>query len=109
ERMVTDKGEWLLYRAQVKGREAKALLAEMVSSALGKLPIPKLMRWGDKETQFVRPVHTVTMLLGSDVVDGNILGIQSDRIIRGHRFMGEAEFPIENAEQYPAILQERGR
>ncbi|CCW31356.1 Glycine--tRNA ligase beta subunit [Xenorhabdus nematophila F1] len=109
ERMVTDKGEWLLYRAQVKGREAKDLLAEMVSSSLGKLPIPKLMRWGDKETQFVRPVHTVTMLLGRDVVDGEILGIKSDRIIRGHRFMGEAEFTIENAEQYPAILQERGR
>ncbi|MCP9266557.1 glycine--tRNA ligase subunit beta [Xenorhabdus sp. XENO-1] len=109
ERMVTDKGEWLLYRAQVKGREAKELLADMVRSSLGKLPIPKLMRWGDKETQFVRPVHTVTMLLGSDVIDGEILGIKSDRIIRGHRFMGEAEFAIDNAEQYPAILQERGR
>ncbi|CBJ79395.1 glycine tRNA synthetase, beta subunit [Xenorhabdus bovienii str. Jollieti] len=109
ERMVTDKGEWLLYRAQVKGREAKELLADMVSSSLGKLPIPKLMRWGDKETQFVRPVHTVTMLLGSDVIDGEILGIKSDRIIRGHRFMGEAEFAIDNAEQYPTILQERGR
>ncbi|KMJ44572.1 glycine--tRNA ligase subunit beta [Xenorhabdus khoisanae] len=109
ERMVTDKGEWLLYRAQVKGREAKELLADMVSSSLSKLPIPKLMRWGDKETQFVRPVHTVTLLLGSEVIEGEILGIKSDRIIRGHRFMGEAEFAIENAEQYPAILQERGR
>ncbi|CAM3817913.1 glycine--tRNA ligase subunit beta [Xenorhabdus thuongxuanensis] len=109
ERMVTDKGEWLLYRAQVKGRAAKELLADMVSSSLSKLPIPKLMRWGDKQTQFVRPVHTVTMLLGSEVVEGEILGIQSDRIIRGHRFMGEAEFTIEKAEQYPAILQERGR
>ncbi|MDC9590553.1 glycine--tRNA ligase subunit beta [Xenorhabdus sp. XENO-10] len=109
ERMVTDKGEWLLYRAQVKGREAKELLADIVGSSLGKLPIPKLMRWGDKETQFVRPVHTVTMLLGSEVIDGEILGIKSDRIIRGHRFMGEAEFTIENAEQYPAILHERGR
>ncbi|KLU15033.1 MULTISPECIES: glycine--tRNA ligase subunit beta [Xenorhabdus] len=109
ERMVTDKGEWLLYRAQVKGREAKALLADMVSSSLSKLPIPKLMRWGDKQTQFVRPVHTVTMLLGGAVVEGEILGIQSDRIIRGHRFMGEAEFTIGNAQQYPAILQERGR
>ncbi|OTA19123.1 glycine--tRNA ligase subunit beta [Xenorhabdus beddingii] len=109
ERMVTDKGEWLLYRAQVKGREAKELLAEMVSGSLGKLPIPKLMRWGDKETQFVRPVHTVTLLLGSEVIEGEVLGIKSDRIIRGHRFMGEAEFTIENAEQYPAILQERGR
>lgn len=109
ESMVTDKGEWLLYRAQVKGREAKELLADMVSSSLSKLPIPKLMRWGDKETQFVRPVHTVTLLLGSEVIEGEILGIKSDRIIRGHRFMGEAEFAIENAEQYPAILQERGR
>ncbi|MBE8596071.1 glycine--tRNA ligase subunit beta [Xenorhabdus sp. BG5] len=109
ERMVTDKGEWLLYRAQVKGREAKALLADMVSNSLSKLPIPKLMRWGDKQTQFVRPVHTVTMLLDSEVVEGEILGIQSDRIIRGHRFMGEAEFTLENAQQYPAILQERGR
>ncbi|CDG19861.1 Glycyl-tRNA synthetase beta subunit [Xenorhabdus poinarii G6] len=109
ERMVTDKGEWLLYRAQVKGREAKELLADMVSRALSKLPIPKLMRWGDNETQFVRPVHTVTMLLGSELIEGEILGIKSDRIIRGHRFMGEAEFTIENAEQYPAILQARGR
>ncbi|PHM50380.1 glycine--tRNA ligase subunit beta [Xenorhabdus miraniensis] len=109
ERMITDKGEWLLYRAQVKGREAKELLADMVSSSLSKLPIPKLMRWGDKETQFVRPVHTVTLLLGSEVIEGEILGIKSDRIIRGHRFMGEAEFSIEQAEQYPAILQERGR
>ncbi|SFN95353.1 glycine--tRNA ligase subunit beta [Xenorhabdus japonica] len=109
ERMVTDKGEWLLYRAQVKGRETKELLADMVGSSLSKLPIPKLMRWGDKETQFVRPVHTVTMLLGSEVINGEILGIKSDRIIRGHRFMGEAEFTIENAEQYPAILHERGR
>ncbi|QTL40038.1 glycine--tRNA ligase subunit beta [Xenorhabdus budapestensis] len=109
ERMVTDKGEWLLYRAQVKGHEAKELLADMVSSALSKLPIPKLMRWGNKETQFVRPVHTITMLLGSEVIEGEILGIKSDRIIRGHRFMGEAEFTINNAEQYPAILQERGR
>ncbi|PHM28392.1 glycine--tRNA ligase subunit beta [Xenorhabdus budapestensis] len=109
ERMVTDKGEWLLYRAQVKGHEAKELLADMVSSALSKLPIPKLMRWSNKETQFVRPVHTITMLLGSEVIEGEILGIKSDRIIRGHRFMGEAEFTINNAEQYPAILQERGR
>ncbi|VTR58482.1 Glycine--tRNA ligase beta subunit [Serratia fonticola] len=58
-----DKGEWLLYRAHVPGQSAQQLLAGMVSTALSKLPIPKLMRWGDKETQFVRPVHTVTLLL----------------------------------------------
>ncbi|MBW5408214.1 glycine--tRNA ligase subunit beta [Morganella morganii] len=109
ERMVTDKGEWLLYRAVEKGNKAKELLAEMVSRALTKLPIPKLMRWGDKETHFVRPVHTVTMLMGADVIPGDVLGITSDRIIRGHRFMGEAEFTIANADEYPAILETRGK
>ncbi|MBS9440306.1 glycine--tRNA ligase subunit beta [Photorhabdus heterorhabditis] len=109
ERLVTDKGEWLLYRALVKGRSVKELLANMVNHALSKLPIPKLMRWSDKETQFVRPVHTVTMLFGNELIEGEILGIKSARVIRGHRFMGESEFTIDNAEQYPEILQQRGK
>ncbi|EMT6576268.1 MULTISPECIES: glycine--tRNA ligase subunit beta [Providencia] len=109
ERLATDKGEWLLYRAQMKGQAVSELLVDMTSRALAKLPIPKLMRWADKDTQFVRPVHTVTLLLGSDVIEGEILGIKSGRTIRGHRFMGEAEFTIDNAEQYPAILRERGK
>lgn len=109
DRMVTGKGEWLLYRAVEKGNKAKELLADMVSRALAKLPIPKLMRWGDKETHFVRPVHTVTMLMGADVIPGEVLGITSDRVIRGHRFMGEAEFTIAHADEYPAILETRGK
>ncbi|NAT77219.1 glycine--tRNA ligase subunit beta [Dickeya dadantii] len=109
ERLTTDKGEWLLFRAQVKGEAAQALLPGMVSTALAKLPIPKLMHWGDKETQFVRPVHTVTLLLGDELVPGTVLGIDSARTIRGHRFMGEPEFTIDNADQYPQILLERGK
>ncbi len=109
ERLVTDKGEWLMYRAHVKGQSAQQLLAGMVSSALAKLPIPKLMRWGDSDVQFVRPVHTVTMLLGADLIPGTVLGIDSARTVRGHRFMGEAEFTLDNADQYPQILLERGK
>ncbi|WP_187321882.1 glycine--tRNA ligase subunit beta [Serratia marcescens] len=109
ERLVTDKGEWLMYRAHVKGQSAQQLLAGMVSTALAKLPIPKLMRWGDSDVQFVRPVHTVTMLLGADLIPGTVLGIDSARTVRGHRFMGEAEFTLDNADQYPQILLERGK
>lgn len=109
ERLTTDKGEWLLFRAQVKGQAAQTLLPGMVSVALGKLPIPKLMRWGDSDVQFVRPVHTVTMLLGDELIPGTVLGIDSARTLRGHRFMGEAEFTIDNADQYPEILLERGK
>ncbi|MHA6611697.1 glycine--tRNA ligase subunit beta [Photobacterium damselae] len=109
ERLVTDKGEWLLFKQEVKGQEAKALLPELAANALAKLPIPKPMRWGDKETQFIRPVKTLTMLLGDELVEGTILGVDSARTIRGHRFMGESEFTIDNADQYSAILEERGK
>lgn len=109
ERMVTDKGEWLLYRANVKGESSDALLPDMVSRALSKLPIPKLMRWGASDVHFVRPVHTVTLLLGDKLLPATVLGIASDRVIRGHRFMGEPSFTIDNADQYPQILLERGK
>lgn len=108
ERIETDKGEWLVHRALIEGKNAKTLLADLVAQALAKLPIPKPMRWADKTVQFIRPVHTVTMLLGSELIEGEILGIQSARTIRGHRFMGESEFQIEHADQYPQILAERG-
>ena len=109
DRLVTDKGEWLLFKQEVKGQAADALLCDMAASALSKLPIPKPMRWGDKDTQFIRPVKTLTMLLGDKLIPGTILGVESARTIRGHRFMGEAEFTIDNADQYPAILEERGK
>ena len=57
-----------------------------MANALAKLPIPKPMRWADKTVQFIRPVHTVTMLLGDELIEGEILGVASARTIRGHRF-----------------------
>ncbi|MBF1200177.1 MAG: glycine--tRNA ligase subunit beta, partial [Haemophilus parainfluenzae] len=73
-----------------------------------KLPIPKPMRWADKTVQFIRPVHTVTMLLGDELIEGEILGVASARTIRGHRFLGEKEFEIQHADQYPQLLREKG-
>ncbi|MGO4095811.1 glycine--tRNA ligase subunit beta [Vibrio cholerae] len=109
ERLVTDKGEWLLFKEQVQGQQTASVVVEMAAKALANLPIAKPMRWGDKETQFIRPVKTLTILFGSELIQGEILGVASARTIRGHRFMGEAEFTIESAEQYPAILEERGK
>ncbi|MCG9732299.1 glycine--tRNA ligase subunit beta [Shewanella sp. Isolate13] len=109
ERLKTDKGEWLLHQARVVGVETKSLIADMAQRSLDKLPIPKPMRWGSNTTQFIRPVHTVTMLLGSEVVDGELLGIKSDRVIRGHRFMGESSFELDHADNYLVALKEKGK
>ena len=108
ERIATDKGEWLVHRAKIEGQPTKNLLNGIVTNALAKLPIPKPMRWADKTVQFIRPVHTVTMLLGDELIEGEILGVASARTIRGHRFLGEKEFEIQHADQYPQLLREKG-
>ena len=108
ERLATDKGEWLVHRAKIEGQPTKNLLNDIVANALAKLPIPKPMRWADKTVQFIRPVHTVTMLLGDELIEGEILGVASARTIRGHRFLGEKEFEIQHADQYPQFLREKG-
>lgn len=108
ERIATDKGEWLVHCAKIEGQPTKNLLNDIVANALAKLPIPKPMRWADKTVQFIRPVHTVTMLLGDELIEGEILGVASARTIRGHRFLGEKEFDIQHADQYPQLLREKG-
>ncbi len=108
ERLKTDKGEWLLFKAQVKGQETKSLLAAMVDTALTKLPIAKPMRWGSSKLQFIRPTKTLTILLGSELIEATVLGCKSARIIRGHRFHCNKELVLDHADNYVSLLREEG-
>jgi glycyl-tRNA synthetase beta chain len=109
DRLVTDKGEWLLFKSEVKGLTVTQLIPEIAERALAKLPIPKPMRWGATSTQFIRPVHTVCMLFGGQLLQGELLGVESDRVIRGHRFLGEAELTLNHADQYEDLLDDSGK
>ncbi|MEP0355533.1 glycine--tRNA ligase subunit beta [Paraglaciecola sp.] len=106
ESLKTDKGEWLLFKAEVKGKSIQSLLATLVEKALKALPIPKAMRWGSTDTQFIRPIHTFTMLYGSELVEGKVLGITSSRTIKGHRFHSEGDISIDSADNYISLLEE---
>ncbi|WGE66944.1 glycine--tRNA ligase subunit beta [Actinobacillus equuli subsp. haemolyticus] len=108
DRIATDKGEWLVHRAVIEGQPTKNLLVDIVSRSLANLPIPKMMRWGDKSEQFVRPVHTVTLFFGSELIEGEILGVKIANVVRGHRFLGEREFTISHADEYLTALREKG-
>ena len=103
-RLETDKGEWLAYNAEEKGEPLSALAPSIIADALQALPIPKRMRWGDGDAEFVRPVHWLVMLLGSNVIDAEILGIKSGNSTFGHRFHSSGEIELHNADAYPATL-----
>lgn len=105
QRLVTDKGEWLLYKAQVPGVATESLLCDMIEASLKKLPIPKPMRWGSKKTQFIRPVHSLTVLYGDQLVDATVLGLTTSNTIYGHRFHGQQQFELNNADDYLDALK----
>ncbi len=108
ERLKTDKGEWLLFKAEVKGKSTVDLIPGMVETALTKLPIAKPMRWGSNSMQFIRPTKTLTILFGDELVDATVLGCKSARVIRGHRFHCDKELVLDHADNYTTLLREEG-
>jgi glycyl-tRNA synthetase beta chain len=108
-RTRSDKGEWLSCEVTEAGAAAATLLPELVDKALAALPIPRRMRWGAGDAEFVRPVHWVVMLHGSDIIDAVILGIRAGNTTRGHRFHSEGPITIAAPSAYLETLERDGR
>ncbi len=108
ERLESAKGTWLVYRAELPGQPAESLLEAIVLEAVARLPIPRRMRWGSGETEFVRPVHWVVMLLGAAIVPASVLGHPAGRSTRGHRYhaLGGVEL-LDPAEYEQKLLSHR--
>jgi glycyl-tRNA synthetase beta chain len=109
EKRAGDKGEYFVYCSRQKGEVLKQHLASIVEAALKKLPIPKLMRWGDGEAQFVRPVHGVILLHGNKIVPGTVLGLKSGNKTLGHRFLSKGLITIKQARDYEKTLKQSGK
>lgn len=107
QRMHDGKAEYFVFRARKAGEPLAQHLAALTQQAIKELPIPKLMRWGARDTEFVRPVHGVIMLHGATVVPGQVLGFTSSNTTHGHRFSG-GELHIPSAREYEQTLEQRG-
>jgi glycyl-tRNA synthetase beta chain len=109
EKVSDGKTEYFAIRLHKPGERLDAVLGQLVEAALKKLPVAKLMRWGNSEVQFVRPVHGLVLLHGTRVVLGSALGLTSGNTTRGHRFMSAGAITLSNADDYAATLEQQGR
>ncbi len=103
----TNKGIWMVYYQEKKGQAIADLLPNIVKQSLTTLPIPKPMRWGDSDVEFVRPVHWVLMLLDENLVETTILGKKTANTTRGHRFHADRNFTISTPSDYLTTLREK--
>lgn len=109
ERRIEGKQEMLYLHTVEAGARLDEALAVLVAEAIRALPIPKLMRWGSGEAQFVRPVHRLVLLHGARVVPGRVLDLDSGRETLGHRFMSRGAIELAHAEAYEPTLRAEGK
>ena len=107
-RIEAGDGAWLGYRTTKAGATLSSLLPGMVERALARLPVPRRMRWADRDTEFVRPVHWVVLMHGTNAIETEILGVPSGPVTRGHRFHHPDDITLENASGYVTTLRHEG-
>ena len=108
ERRETGKGAWLYFSSTQAGKSLAQLLPELLAAALGDLPIPKRMRWGERSDDFVRPVKWLLLMIDSEVVDAEIFGLRSANRTFGHRFHAPGALEIPAAADYESLLLSQG-
>lgn len=106
EQVETDKGAWLYFKSTAVGKTIQAVIAEIIETALAKLPIPKPMRWGANDVEFVRPIHWILLMYGSQTIDATIKNLSASNITYGHRFHAPAAKEIDHPDRYAEILIE---
>ncbi|MGT2935236.1 glycine--tRNA ligase subunit beta [Streptococcus castoreus] len=100
------KGEEYVYVTKHEvGKPAKEVLVG-VSEVLSALTFPVSMHWAGHSFEYIRPVHTLIVLLDDDALDLDFLDIHSGRVSRGHRFLGQ-ETKIVSAESYEDALRQQ--
>jgi glycyl-tRNA synthetase beta chain len=107
-RVTEGKGEFLFFEGSKPGAATATLLPGIVQASLDALPIPKRMRWGASEAEFVRPVHWIVMRFGHDTLPIRLLDTVAGSNTRGHRFHAPQELPIAAPADYADILRSKG-
>ncbi len=108
EQRETDKGSWLYFQSTRAGERLADLLPGLVVNALARLPIPRRMRWGNCNDEFVRPVKWLVMMIDDEVVDAEMFGLRSANQTRGHRFHSPQPIVLGNAADYASLLRSQG-
>ena len=110
------KQEYVYCEIDEIGIQLEESLQLAVVSSLKSLPISKVMTYQNisdtkksVDIKFVRPAHKLVALHGENILKIKTLELTSGQFSDGHRFLGEKEIKISNADDYEKQLQETGK
>jgi len=100
------KGEdYIFVNKHLPGQAADQVLSGL-NRVIEAMTFPVTMTWHDYEIPFIRPVHWIVALLDQELVPLEFVGVKSDRISRGHRFLGH-DVTLAKATDYVEALREQ--
>ena len=109
DRRATPKGDVLFAVINRPGRDASAIVAEVLEKTLRNFPWPRSMRWGSGTLRWVRPLQSILCILtddaGTAVVPLDIDGLVAGDTTEGHRFMTPGRFAVRSFEDYATRLR----
>ncbi|HIP51430.1 MAG TPA: glycine--tRNA ligase subunit beta [Campylobacterales bacterium] len=104
---VEKKGkECLYYKKEEKGKASVELLEEMLEKWLGSMAFGKMMRWGSRTDEFIRPLRWLQVRLDNDSVEVELFGVKSDRKTYVHRMVNFDAVEVADVADYEKILAE---
>lgn len=106
EVIKTEKGEYVGFRRIEKGKDATELLSKIVPQVIGSLSFPKMMRWGEGQFRFSRPIRNVLCLLGGMVVPFSLDGLSASNTTMGHKLRSPHKITVTAFAQYKDELKE---
>jgi glycyl-tRNA synthetase beta chain len=106
EVLSTDRGEYLALRRLVKGDPLPEILGKSIPGIIASVSWPKNMYWRESRFRFIRPLRWYVCLWNDTEIDFEFEGVQSGRMTRGHRLLGDADASVNDVDDYLACLEE---
>ena len=98
--------EVLYYKKEEKGAETVSLLQEMLEAWIASMSFGKMMRWGSRSDEFIRPVRWLQVRMGEVLVPVTLFGVHSDTKTYVHRMVSYEAVEVPHIEAYEEILSE---
>lgn len=102
------RGEVLYYKKEVTGTNSKDLLNSMVNDFISSLNFGKSMRWASRSDSFIRPIRSLTLMLGDEIVEGELYGVKSSNHSFPHRMVSYDPFTFDYTGDYFCKLDKNG-
>ena len=100
--------EYFYYSKEETGQSVSELLPEAIEKSIKDIPITRAMKWGSSDYSFVRPVHWLVIMLDKDIVPAKIMGLESNRITKGLRFI-DPIIELKHAKDYEQVMSDKAQ